>query len=69
MKTSKTEIWNRTVHYQYVKNTEQYNKPNYVALMDPMAVLRRRLFDHSSSPWEGEILSLKGAHVHRRRVH
>ena len=34
----------RFVHYYYVKNTEQYNKLNYVALMDPMAVLCRRLF-------------------------
>lgn len=34
----------RFIHYYYVKNTEQYNKLNYVALMDPMAVLCRRLF-------------------------
>lgn len=27
--------------------------------MDPMTVLRRRLFDYTSAPWEGETLALK----------
>ena len=58
MKASKIERWNRTVAASSVKNTEHYNKLNYVALMDPMAVLRRRLFDHSNAPWEGETFSL-----------
>ncbi|KAI6042363.1 protein kinase subdomain-containing protein PKL CAK Fmp29 [Pisolithus marmoratus] len=51
----------RLVHYHYVKNTEEYNKLHYVALTDPMGMLRRRLFCHASDPWEGETLALKVA--------
>ena len=51
----------RLVHYHYVKNTEEHNKLHYMALTDPMGVLRRRLFCHASDPWEGETLALKVA--------
>jgi Phosphotransferase enzyme family len=60
--TEAEEVYRRRlVHYHYVKNTEEYNELHYVALTDPMGVLRRRLFDHASSPWEGETLALKVA--------
>lgn len=51
----------RLVHYHYVRNTEEYNKPHYNAMTDDMCVLRTRLFDHASKPWEGETLELKVA--------
>ncbi|KIY45791.1 hypothetical protein FISHEDRAFT_66846 [Fistulina hepatica ATCC 64428] len=51
----------RLVHYHYITNTEEYNKPHYDALTDPMCVLRSRLFHHASNPWEGETLELKVA--------
>ncbi|KAJ7261751.1 protein kinase subdomain-containing protein PKL/CAK/Fmp29 [Mycena haematopus] len=51
----------RLVHYHYVKNTEEYNKPHYTALTDPVGVLRRRLFHGASDQWEGETIALKVA--------
>jgi len=51
----------RLGHYHYVTNTEEYNKPHYDALTDPMCVLRSRLFNYASYPWEGETLELKVA--------
>ncbi|KAI5120426.1 hypothetical protein M0805_006925 [Coniferiporia weirii] len=51
----------RLVHYHYVLNTEEYNKPHYDAMTDPLCVLRQRLFHHASKPWEGETLELKVA--------
>ena len=56
------ELYRRLlVHYHYVKNTEEYNKPHHAALTDPLETLRRRLFCHASDPWEGETLALKVA--------
>jgi hypothetical protein len=51
----------RLVHYHYLKNAEECNVLHYAALMDPMGMLRRRLFCHASDPWEGETLALKVA--------
>jgi len=51
----------RLAHYHYVKNTKEYNELHYVALTDPMGMLRRRLFSYASDPWEGETLALKVA--------
>jgi hypothetical protein len=50
----------RLVHYHYVKSTD-YHTLHYTALMDPIGVLRRRLFCHESDPWEGEPLAPKVA--------
>jgi hypothetical protein len=61
-RTAAEEVYRgRLVHYHYVTNTEEYNKPHYDALTDPMCVLRSRLFHHASNPWEGETLELKVA--------
>ncbi|KAG2008851.1 protein kinase subdomain-containing protein PKL/CAK/Fmp29 [Coprinopsis cinerea AmutBmut pab1-1] len=49
----------RLVHYHYVKTTEELNKRHYAALMAPMGVLRRRLFEQAGNPWEGETIQLK----------
>jgi hypothetical protein len=51
----------RLVHYHYVKSTDEYNELHYAALMDPLGMLRRRLFSYASDPWEGETLALKVA--------
>ena len=60
--TQAEEVYHRRlVHYHYVRNTEEYNKPHYDALTDHMCVLRTRLFDHAGNPWEGETLELKVA--------
>jgi len=61
-RTEAEEVYRRRlVHYHYVQNTEECNKPHYDALTDPMCVLRSRLFHHASNPWEGETLELKVA--------
>ena len=61
-RTEAQEIYRRRlVHYHYVRNTEECNKPHYDAMTDPMCVLRSRLFHHASNPWEGETLELKVA--------
>ena len=49
----------RLGHYHYITSTAEYNKPHYDAMTDHMCVLRRRLFDYASYPWEGETLELK----------
>ncbi|KAF8869729.1 protein kinase subdomain-containing protein PKL/CAK/Fmp29 [Mucidula mucida] len=51
----------RLLQYHYVKNTKELNELHYAALMDPMNVLRRRLFRYASDPWQGETLALKVA--------
>ncbi|KAL5523379.1 hypothetical protein ACEPAF_1646 [Sanghuangporus sanghuang] len=61
-RTEAEEVYGRRlVHYHYVKNTEECNKPHYDAMTDFMCVLRCRLFDHAGNPWEGETLELKTA--------
>ena len=49
----------RLVHYHYLTSTEECNEIHHAALADPMDVLRRRLFQHSGDPWEGETIGLK----------
>ncbi|KAI6037062.1 protein kinase subdomain-containing protein PKL/CAK/Fmp29 [Pisolithus microcarpus] len=51
----------RLMHYYYVKNTEECNELHYKAFIDPVGMLRRRLFHHAGDPWEGETLALKVA--------
>ena len=61
-RSRETKLYHRRlVHYHYVKNTEEYNEIHSTALADSMGVLRRRLFDHASDPWESETLALKVA--------
>lgn len=49
----------RLVHFHYVKNTEEYNKPHHDALSDPVSMFICRLFDQAGAPWEGETHALK----------
>ncbi|KAF9443506.1 hypothetical protein P691DRAFT_842333 [Macrolepiota fuliginosa MF-IS2] len=59
-RTTVEEVYRcRLAHYHYVTNTEEYNKPHYDAMTDHMYVLRSRLLNYASNPWEGETLELK----------
>lgn len=49
----------RLVHYHYMKSTEEFNKVHHMALTSPLGTLRRRLFDYTGEPWEGETIALK----------
>jgi hypothetical protein len=49
----------RQLHYSYVEATEQLNPTHYNALTQNFSVLRRKLFDHASEPWEGDNVTLK----------
>ncbi len=51
----------RLVHHLYVQNSKEYNKLHYMALTDPLNMLRLRLFSSASDTWEGETLALKVA--------
>ncbi|KAH4004327.1 hypothetical protein HBI25_044230 [Parastagonospora nodorum] len=49
----------RQLHYFYVTATERLNPVHYHALTYKFSTLRRKLFDHASSPWEGDNVTLK----------
>ncbi|KLO16686.1 protein kinase subdomain-containing protein PKL/CAK/Fmp29 [Schizopora paradoxa] len=51
----------RLLHYYYIKSMEELNYHHYCAMMEPMGMLRRRLFYHARSAWDGETLDLKVA--------
>lgn len=49
----------RQLHFYYVGMTEKFNPTHYDALTHDFSTLRRKLFDHSSYPWEGDNVTLK----------
>ncbi|KAG9200433.1 Phosphotransferase enzyme [Epicoccum nigrum] len=49
----------RQLHYFYVAATAKLNPIHYGALTRDFSTLRRKLFDHASSPWEGDNITLK----------
>ncbi|KAJ6102628.1 hypothetical protein N7486_005055, partial [Penicillium sp. IBT 16267x] len=49
----------RHLHYLYVQLTAKMNREHYEALTADLNTLRRRLFHHSSDPWEGDNVTLK----------
>jgi hypothetical protein len=49
----------RQLHYFYVAATAKLNPTHYDALTRNFSTLRRKLFDHASSPWEGDNITLK----------
>ena len=52
--TAAEEVYHRRlVHYHYVKNMEEYNKPHYDTLTDPCAC-SAAAFNHAGNPWEGK---------------
>ncbi|KAI4923374.1 hypothetical protein J4E85_008411 [Alternaria conjuncta] len=49
----------RQLHYYYIAKTAQLNSVHYDALAHDFSVVRRKLFDHASEPWEGDNVTLK----------
>ncbi|KAF1846500.1 phosphotransferase family protein [Cucurbitaria berberidis CBS 394.84] len=49
----------RQIHYFYVAMTAKLNPTHYDALNYEFSTLRRKLFDHSGSYWEGDNVTLK----------
>ncbi|OJT14935.1 Altered inheritance of mitochondria protein 9, mitochondrial [Trametes pubescens] len=50
----------RLVHFHYAKSlTEKLNTRHNDALLDPVSLFARRLFDRAGAPWEGETHDLK----------
>lgn len=48
----------RQLHYHYVMETKHLNPEHAEALLDPLSILRRKLFRRSSEPWEGDSSAL-----------
>jgi len=49
----------RQLHYYYIAKTPELNPIHYDALAHDFSVVRRKLFDHASEPWEGDNVTLK----------
>ncbi|KAI4690443.1 hypothetical protein J4E81_007597 [Alternaria sp. BMP 2799] len=49
----------RQLHYYYIAKTAQLNSIHYNALAHDFSIIRRKLFDHASEPWEGDNVTLK----------
>jgi hypothetical protein len=47
------------LHFFYVATTARFNLTHYDALAHDFSVLRRKTYDHASSPWEGDSVTLK----------
>jgi hypothetical protein len=54
----------RQLHYSYVVETEKSNPTHYKALAHDFSILRRKIFDHANSPWEGDNVTLKADLIH-----
>lgn len=49
----------RQLHVFYIAATEKFNLVHYNALAYDFSVLRRKLFEHASQPWEGDNITFK----------
>jgi hypothetical protein len=49
----------RQLHYFYVAATDLHNLQHYKALAHDSSVTRRKTWDHATSPWEGDNITLK----------
>lgn len=49
----------RQLHYFYVAETAKQNPIHYNALSYDFSALRRKIYVHSSAPWEGDSISLR----------
>ncbi|KAK1910225.1 hypothetical protein P3342_006498 [Pyrenophora teres f. teres] len=47
------EYRHRHVHFFYLRFTRKFNTRHWSALEDKVDILRRRVFDYASEPWEG----------------
>lgn len=57
----------RQLHYFYVGATAQFNPDHYDALTHDFSTLRRKVFDHASSPWEADNVTLQADLVELQR--
>ena len=57
----------RQLHYFYVTATAELNPVHYEALTHDFSTLRRKVFDHASSPWEGDNVTLKADLIELQR--
>lgn len=49
----------RHLHFYYFAATIKFNKDHFEACSNEHGVLKQKLFQHSSSPWEGDNVTLK----------
>ncbi|EEP82682.1 predicted protein [Uncinocarpus reesii 1704] len=49
----------RRTHFHYISISEQLNKDHIDACTHPEVVLKQKLFQHSTDPWEGDNITLK----------
>lgn len=54
----------RQLHYFYVAMTAKLNPTHYDALANDFSLLRPKLFEHASYPWEGDNVTLKADLIH-----
>ncbi|PKX97275.1 uncharacterized protein P174DRAFT_457961 [Aspergillus novofumigatus IBT 16806] len=52
-------IWKRLIYFLYAAFTRRLNEEHFNTKFDQSAILHQRLFESSSSPWEGDSISLK----------
>jgi hypothetical protein len=50
----------RQLHFYYVAATARFNLMHYDALAHDFSMLRRKIYDDASWPWEGDNVTLKG---------
>ncbi|KAE8366366.1 kinase-like domain-containing protein [Aspergillus caelatus] len=49
----------RHIHYFYAWYSAKLNSVHGIALDHDLSILKRKIFDHASKPWEGDSVSLK----------
>ena len=49
----------RQSHYYYLAATVKHNNHHFDALWEDFVMLKQRLFNHASNPWQGENVTLK----------
>ncbi|GAB7353824.1 hypothetical protein MBLNU459_g4197t1 [Dothideomycetes sp. NU459] len=54
----------RQLHYFYVTETEAGNDVHFDALTHGFSAARRRLYEQSGAPWEGDTVTLKSGIIH-----
>lgn len=49
----------RHTHFHYISATEKLNEDHFNACQHPEVVLKQKLFEHATNPWEGDSVTLK----------
>ncbi|RMZ82994.1 hypothetical protein DV737_g1818, partial [Chaetothyriales sp. CBS 132003] len=57
----------RHLHYLYITETSKRNRIHYEALTLPFSVGRRKLYDLSSAPWQGDNIPLRSSLMFMRQ--